>query len=263
VPDLRGATRLADATGGSWLAYRKPVAAARLRTFLFSYAGGGASVYRDWTRGLPATVDACPVQLPGKENRCLEPPYTSIGPLVRTLASVLQPYMDLPFAFFGYSMGALVSFELARELRRRGQVLPAHMIVAARRAPRLPAVDAPVHHLPDEAFIDEMRHMQGTPEEILRNPEFMQFLLPMVRADFTLCETYEYTPEPPLDCSLSSYGGADDEEPRPETLVRWREETSRAHHVRLFQGDHFFIHTCRAALLRTVSEELEAVMAHA
>jgi medium-chain acyl-[acyl-carrier-protein] hydrolase len=100
--------------------------------------------------------------------------------------------------------------------------------------------------------------MNGTPDEVLQNREFMQFILPSLRADLTLCDGYEYMPEPPLNCPLSSYGGIDDYDPVPETLAAWREETSRAHQVRLFPGGHLFIHDCTAALIGAVAGEFSA-----
>ena len=119
-----------------WLAYREVNPRARVRMFCFPYAGGGASAYRGWAGPLPPDVEVCPVQLPGREGRLRDAPFDHPEPLVQALADALQPYFQgLPFVFFGHSMGAMLGFELARELRRRGQSLPLHLFVSGRRAP--------------------------------------------------------------------------------------------------------------------------------
>src|SRR5450759_4546174 len=101
----------------SWIACRKPNPQARLRLFCFPYAGTGASIFRTWSDGLPAEVEVCPVEFPGRGTRLMETPFTQLSPLVQALAQALVPLMDKPFAFFGHSLGALVGFELARQLR--------------------------------------------------------------------------------------------------------------------------------------------------
>ncbi|HEX2093650.1 MAG TPA: thioesterase domain-containing protein, partial [Longimicrobiaceae bacterium] len=176
-----------------WVVRRPLNPHTRLRLFCFPYAGGGASIFRTWSQSLPPEVDVCPVQLPGRESRLREPPFDRLLPLVRTLADVLAPYMDLPFALYGYSNGALMSFELARELRRRGMRGPVHLFVAACPAPHLPDKDPPIHALPDVELIREIRRLNGTPEEILQNEELMTLLIPLLRADSAIHETYVYT----------------------------------------------------------------------
>ena len=120
-----------------WLAYREVKPHARLRIFCFPYAGGGASIFRGWTALLPADLEVCPVQLPGREGRLREAPFTHMEPMVNALVDALQPYFDLPFVLFGHSMGAAIAFELTRELRRRGRPQPLHLFAAGRRAPHL------------------------------------------------------------------------------------------------------------------------------
>ncbi len=102
----------------NWVACAKPNPQAKLRLFCFHYAGGGASVFRGWRDSLPQSVEVCAIELPGRGMRLRESPFTQLEPLVQHLASTLLPYLDKPFAFFGHSMGGLVSFELTRLLRR-------------------------------------------------------------------------------------------------------------------------------------------------
>lgn len=244
---------------GAWIIGPRPGPGARLRLFCFPYGGAGASLYRGWSAALPATVAVCPVQLPGRENRLTEPSFRRLQPLIQALADGLTPYLDLPFALFGHSMGALVSFELARELRRRGR-FPACLLVSSFRAPHLPDPDPPIYHLPDAEFIQELADLGGTPPEVLENAELMELVLPRLRADLEVCDTYSYVPEAPLACPITALGGVDDQEVRPEELEGWREHTSGAFRLRLFSGDHFYLHDAGSALQQAVVEELMPVL---
>lgn len=243
-----------------WIARRSPAPAARLRLFCFPYAGGGATIYRGWQQSLPAEVDVCPVQLPGRENRLAEPPFDRIEPLVRTLADVLAPLMELPFAFYGYSNGALIGYELARELRRRGMRAPEHLFAAACPAPHLPDRDPPIHALPDGELVAEIRRLNGTPDEVLRSDELMQLLIPLLRADAAIHETYVHAPEPPLDVPVTAIGGTDDPKADRAEMEAWGEHTRAGFALRMVPGDHFFIHSAPSVVLRDLAQDLHAVL---
>jgi surfactin synthase thioesterase subunit len=230
---------------------------ARFRLFCFPYAGSGASVFREWTGGLPPDIAVVGIQLPGREERLVEQPFTSVNEVVRKLADALKPHADLPFAFFGHSMGALIGFELARHLRRTGAMCPTHLFVSGHRAPSVPDTGAPVHRLPDAALIEELRVLNGTPKEILENTEIMRIVLPAIRADFQICETYRYEIQEPLSCPISVFGGLQDRKVRNGDLPAWRNETQGQFRLRMFPGDHYFIRSCRVPILRAVIEDLE------
>ena len=233
---------------------------ARLRLFCFPYAGGGAGIFRTWSDALPPTVEVCAVQLPGREWRIRETPFNDLIPLVQTLVPVLRPYFDIPFTFFGHSMGALIGFELARRLSTHEGRGPVHLFVSGCRAPQLPDPGPPIHALPRAAFVSELRRLNGTPEEVLGNLELMQLLLPTLRADFALCETYVYSPQLPLDSSISAFGGLQDAEVSHEELALWREQTRSSFTLRLFPGDHFFLHNVLSLMLQAVSQDLTSLL---
>jgi medium-chain acyl-[acyl-carrier-protein] hydrolase len=196
------------------------------------------------------------VQLPGRGNRLGEPAYTRLPPLVEALSAALLPYFDVPFAFFGHSMGASIGFELARRLRRLRAPEPFHLFVSGRRAPQCPDTDPPTYHLPEPAFINQLRQLNGTPQEVLEHPEIMQLLLPLLRADFQLIQTYVYEPGPPLACPITAFGGIEDPETDRDLLERWREQTVADFSLQMFPGDHFFPHASRASLLQSISRKL-------
>jgi medium-chain acyl-[acyl-carrier-protein] hydrolase len=237
-----------------WIPEPRPNGRARLRLFCLPYAGGGAGMFRDWSANLPADIDVCPIQLPGRETRMLEPPYQRLDPMVDALAIAIRPYLEAPYAIFGHSMGALIAFSLTRQLGERYGSLPERLFVSGHRAPQLPDPDPPIHHLPEDQFIAEIRRLKGTPEEILQHAELMQLLLPRLRADLAVVETYTYVPGGPLTIPISVFGGEEDTEVTLAELEGWREQTSAQFRLCVFPGDHFFVHRSRAALWSEITE---------
>jgi medium-chain acyl-[acyl-carrier-protein] hydrolase len=246
----------AASLAGSWIAGGQPKPHARLRLFCFPYAGGGASVFRNWPDGLPADVEVCPVQLPGRGTRLMESPFSQLSFLVEALSEALLPLLDRPFALFGHSLGSLVSFELARNLEARHRARPVRLIVSAGPAPQIPHRGLPIHTLPDEEFSTELRRLNGTPEDLLNHNELMDIVLPSLRADFALYESYQYSWGPPLSCPISTYGGLNDRRVSHRDLEAWRDQTLSSFSIRMFPGDHFYLKTTETLVLQALSREL-------
>jgi medium-chain acyl-[acyl-carrier-protein] hydrolase len=227
------------------------------RLFCIPYAGGAASAYRGWAEGLPDDVEVCPIQLPGRGSRFREAPFRNMADLVPALAAGLLPLLDLPFALFGHSMGAVVAFELARELRRRGGRPPVLLALSGHQAPPRPDPKPPISHLPDEEFLSEVQtRYDGIRPEVLAEKELLQLLLPVLRADVQLLESYTYAQEPPLDCPISCFGGEDDPHVSLADLEAWGDETRGSLRVRTFPGGHFFVDSARIEVLRALSCDL-------
>src|SRR5579883_2155511 len=144
-------------TDSPWRVCFKPNPQARLRLFCFPYAGGAASIYRLWPQLLPETIEVHAIQLPGREGRLLEPTYVRLAPIIDEVTQAIAPLLDRPFALFGHSLGALLAFELARQLRRLQRPQPIHFFASARRAPQFADPDPPIHRLPDAEFLEEVR----------------------------------------------------------------------------------------------------------
>jgi medium-chain acyl-[acyl-carrier-protein] hydrolase len=246
---------------GAWVVTPVRNQTARARLFCFPYAGAGTAAFQGWARQFPADLECCIVQLPGRESRIREQPVSDWGVLTDSLSAAFRDWADRPFAFFGHSLGATVAFDLARRLRREGRPLPIHLFVSARVAPQLPLARPPVHHLPDAEFHEELRELQGTPEEVLRNEELMSFLLPLLRADFTLAENYPYREEPPLELPISAYGGVEDSFAPEAAIDAWGEHTSAGFRRTMYPGGHFFLHECQAELLAAISQDIRATLA--
>lgn len=211
-----------------------------LRLFCFPHAGGGASAFHPWMTQFVSGVEIYPIQFPGREGRWLEPHLTRMSEVISELLTALTRLLQQPYAFFGHSMGAFVAFELSRELRRRNHPLPKVLIISGARAPHVPDPDPPMHELPEDSLLEELKRLGGIPEEIFNQPEFLSLLLPVLRSDLSVCETYEYEDESPLDCPISVYGGEADAKVRPEHLGLWKTQTKQDFRVRIFPGNHFF-----------------------
>ena len=193
------------------------------------------------------------MQLPGREARMSERGYTQMKAAIDEAAETVYPLLDKPFYFFGHSMGAAMSFELARFLRRSALPQPRHLFVSARRGPQMPRRDKELHHtLPDREFLATIKKLGGTPDAVLQNEELMELFLPVLRADFTLLETYKYVPEPPLACPISAYCGTQDTEVSEEEMAGWREQTSSSFTLKMIPGGHFFIHSQQDLLLQYI-----------
>lgn len=220
------------------------------------HAGAGASVFSDWAGLLPERVELVAIQLPGREERQFEAPFDDLKPLVRVLVQVLRPYLGVRVALLGHCAGALLAFELARELRRRLGAEPSHLFVASHAAPHLPSSGVRLSGLPDGEFRTQLGALGGTPPAVLENTELWNLMLPSLRADVALWEGYRYVEDEPLTCPITAFGGAADEGVNRGALEAWRPHTTGAFRLHVVQGGHFIVGDAAAELTRAVTEEL-------
>jgi medium-chain acyl-[acyl-carrier-protein] hydrolase len=233
-------------------ARRSPI----VRLVCMPYAGAGASIYAEWPDLLSPEIEVIAIQPPGREDRQLEPPFASVWPLVRALGKAVRPYLERPTAFFGHCTGALLAFELAREVETRFGVSPGHLIASGQPAPHLPQKFPAIHTLPDEEFRDHLRRLEGTAPEILQDDDLMELLLPCLRADFAMWGSYRFAGGDPLPCPITAFGGTRDAEAGVEELMGWERHTAGGFTLRLFDGGHFFFSELRRELTRAIVEEL-------
>ncbi len=246
-------------TPDPWFPYRRFRGQARARLFCFSYAGGGASLYRAWQDVVPALIEVVAVQLPGRENRFGEPPLADMATLVDHVVAALRPHLTLPFACFGHSMGALLAYELAHELRRLRLPGPTHLVVSGHEAPHIIDHQDDMHALPDDRFVARLAALNGTPPEILRQPELLELVLPLLRADFRAHETYAYRHRPALECPITAFGGRADPDVSHDALAAWQRHTHGAFALRTFPGDHFFIRSSEISIVAALNPILQTL----
>lgn len=224
--------------------------------FCFAHAGGGPSAFRPWRAPLAPEIAVRRVLLPGRESRLEEPPFRHITELIGPLCAALEPYLDRPYALFGHSMGAVVAYEVARRFSGPARTAPTCLIVSGRRAPGRVPGQPRLSALPDDQFVAEVGRLNGIPPEVLGEPGLLDMLLPALRADFELAETYRPLPGGRLDCPVVAYLGTDDPEVDYAGVLRWREVTTGQFAVRVFRGDHFYLKGGRPDVLNAVRDDL-------
>ena len=247
---------------GRWLRISQPNSQARLRLFCFPYAGGTASIYRLWHQHLPADIEVCRVQLPGRENRISEVPFTNVQMLAQALVPVLEPFLDKPFAFFGHSMGTLIAYELTQQLWQQTGQLPGCLFVSGRRAPNLPAADPPLHSLNrDDEFLAELQQRYNQiPQFVLEDAEMRELFLPMLRADLTMAETYLYLERPELACPIVAFTGESDHHAPRTDMKAWQGLTKDSFNFHMLPGGHFYLNEQVRPLLEILSSYLLRVV---
>jgi medium-chain acyl-[acyl-carrier-protein] hydrolase len=229
---------------------RTSAAPPALRLFCFPHAGGGAAAFKDWAERLPKPVAVVPMRTPPQIK------IDNMAELVAVLYDSIQPDLDQPFAFFGHSMGAVVAFELARLLRRQNRPLPRLLVASSARAPQFRRGHVPPPEPTEAELVETLRRLQGTPREVLDNPNLMQLILPTLREDAAIYRNYVYAEERPLDFPIRAYGGAEDPNVSRAHLDAWALQTTAGFAVRVFPGGHFYVQTHRLELLAALAQDL-------
>lgn len=238
----------------TWVTCPIPQPQAKLRLFCFAYAGGGASIYRDWGKLLGPTIEVCPIQLPGRENRYAEMPHRNVQTLAPEIATHLQGFLDKPYIIYGHSMGALVGYEVMRTLQAKNQPLPLVALLAAFRAAHLPLKRAPMHQLSDEAFIEKLASLGGCSPEVLNSEELLQIILPMLRADFELCDGYTHQAGEALKCPFIMIAGLKDRQVAHEDIQAWQIHTYHPARLLTLPAGHFFLKTHQTDLMQIIRQ---------
>ncbi|MDH5548004.1 MAG: thioesterase domain-containing protein [Gammaproteobacteria bacterium] len=247
--------------GRKWFRVNAPENGASIRLFCFPYAGGSEHVFASWSKQLPKEIAVCPLLLPGRGARIREKPGVKLSFLLSELSIAIKEYSDLPFAFFGHSMGAMLSYELSVRIREDHGLVPEHLFVSGRGAPqceRPPTSRRPksMAALSDSEFIKELKKFEGTPEQIFSDKELLNLFLPILRSDFELADRYEYQQKEPLNCPITAFGGRGElDEVSIENLRGWSDRTCVQFDKFLFEGGHFFIKSAERRILETIAHK--------
>ncbi|MEQ1511745.1 MAG: alpha/beta fold hydrolase [Lysobacteraceae bacterium] len=233
---------------------------APIRLFTFAHSGGGASVFNKWYKALPGT-HVLAARLPGRESRIAEPAHSAMGALIDTLAGQIAPRLDRPFALYGHSLGGLIAFELAHRLRELGLRQPERLLIGAYRSPERRSPHPELHALADADLVTGLKRYDSMPQSIIDSPELMALLVPMLRADFSLFETYTYRDRAPLDRPIVVYYGNDDRMIGPAEMDGWRTKSSADVRLHPIEAGHFFHLTHEAELLTMIAAELRGIAA--
>ncbi|WP_063050879.1 thioesterase domain-containing protein [Nocardia arthritidis] len=248
-----------DETDGLTI-HRKTAGIPSLRLFCWPFAGGKAAAYTPWRRELPDWVQLCVVELPARQRHLAQTPIRRFNDLVDAALAQVLPLTDLPFAFFGHSLGALAAYEVARRLP--DPIAPRALFLGGAVAPHLPRPGR-LSDLPDHDFVAAVGHYGGIPPEVRETPDVMALFLPALRSDFEIFDDYRFTPAAAPSCPAHLFGGRDDRQVAVTQLEAWRDVLPGLRSTELLPGGHFFLVEQRAALLGSLADKLAAVHPHA
>lgn len=247
---------VAASAAGNWVVSTRSVSDPAARLFCFPHAGGSYVAFSGWRERLPTDVEVISFCYPGRLRLIREAPLTDLRTLVAELDTAISGLLDVPFVFLGHSLGALVAFELSRHLRSKNGPQPAALILSGRAAPQLPRRLPDLHRLPPDELLVQLRALEGLPPELEQNEEFLSLILPTIRADLQMHETYAYDEQPPLDAAILALAGSSDPQATPPDVEAWKCQTTSAFSFRTFPGGHFFLFSVRDELLAMVGQAL-------
>jgi surfactin synthase thioesterase subunit len=222
-----------------WIRCFHPVPDAATRLVCFPHAGGSASFYLPVGKALAPAVEVLSVQYPGRQDRRAEKPATDVRVLADRVYEALRPWRADRKVLFGHSMGAVVAFEVARQMEQDGQS-PAALVVSGRRAPSLHR-DEQVHLLDDDGVVEELRQLSGTDARLLGDDEMVRMILPALRADYQAISGYLCPPGTVVHCPIAAFIGDEDPRVTPDEARQWSAHTTAGFHLEIFSGGHFYL----------------------
>lgn len=197
------------------------------------------------------------IRLPGRETRLRDPLIYSMPSLIESVAEFLSPHLEQPYLIFGHSLGSLISFELSRLLRNLGKPLPLHLLLSGHRAPHRPPLNPPIHQESNQLFLARIKDMGGTPDKFFEMTDLVELMLPTLRADFTVWETYQYQDDVPLDMPLTVFGSDGDKDAAEADILAWEQHTTGKFEAHMFHGNHFYFQKDPEPLLSLINNSLQ------
>jgi medium-chain acyl-[acyl-carrier-protein] hydrolase len=232
------------------------------RVFCFPYSGATAQVFRPLTQLLPEGISIYSCELPGRGRRFGEEIPGTLTEIVEETFLSIKKIIDRPYVFFGHSLGGKIGYEMARYIRTHNHPLPKHLFVTGVRAPQVPKREKNTFDLPRNEFIEKIKEMGGTPEEIINNEEMLDIMVPILRKDFQIYETYRFTPDIPMPFPITAIGGIDDKFVTKEDLEQWSIHTSSLFDMHMLAGDHFFIHDNMNKIAQLITKAISSINQH-
>jgi medium-chain acyl-[acyl-carrier-protein] hydrolase len=239
-----------------WLRLSAPKPEARLRLICLPHAGGNGYIFSEWTRALGDDIEMYAVTLPGRGTRLREAPVSRMAPLTRGLCDAIEPLCDKPYALFGHSMGGLLAYASTLPQAELGLRPPEHIFVAAALPPHAERLAPPLHARADKDLLNYLSRLGGMPAEVLGDDQIISLILPVLRADLAVCETYKPASAMPLPCPLTVFAGTADALAPLEALREWRRYGGARYAFHEMDGDHFFVHAGRCQVIAQVRAAL-------
>ncbi|UXI00912.1 thioesterase II family protein [Photobacterium sp. TY1-4] len=226
----------------------------KMRVIFLPYAGGSASIYQDWIKHLSPGIEAILVQLPGRASRFGESLISSMDEITSELSDIIDELSDLPYIVFGHSMGSRIGYQLLTHLRESGHPLPKHFIASGCKAPHQERHMSGSHLLPEDEFINEIKRLNATPEEVLQNKALLNLCIQILRADFEIADHQSPIPKLKHSTRCTLFFGLLDQEVDMDDIEEWQKHFSDKVNVKLFNGEHFFIHSHKEKVINEINK---------
>jgi surfactin synthase thioesterase subunit len=228
---------------------------AETRIFSFPYAGGSRYSYNLFDNHLPLSMQWVPLEYPGHGRRIVEPLLYRAEAIADDMYRQIETLTDLPYAFYGHSMGALIGWLVAVRLAAAGKPLPLHLFFSGCGGPSAKR-HLGRHLLRDHFFLEELKNMGGMPDELLDDEDSMRFYGPVIRADFEAVDTYVYAAGPKLQIPITVIIGTE-ETLTMEDAGKWQEVTDIPIRCLEMEGNHFFIQEQAARVMHELYSTLQ------
>ncbi|MDF2388848.1 hypothetical protein JMG10_45970, partial [Nostoc ellipsosporum NOK] len=248
-------TELADQTA-SWIAYHKPKPNSYLRLFCFHPWGSSASIFKNWSEELPPEIEVLPIQLPGRQKRLKEKPFTEFVTLIQVLGNFIHPYLNKPFAFYGHSMGALIAFELAYVVKQKYNINPQYLFLGGAQPPSDVSFLNRIKSLSPDQSLNYLLDISEIPEAIYNDKPLFEELIEIFKADLQLLQSYCHKKQEPLDCPIYTFGGIDDSSISEKQLALWSYHTHNSFKLQMLPGKHMFLKNSLKSILDIISQEI-------
>jgi surfactin synthase thioesterase subunit len=227
-----------------------------INLFCFPFAGGNRYSYREYEQHAPPHLKIIPMEYPGRGARVKEPFILDMDVLVDKLYHEMRSSIgDDDYALYGHSMGGLVAFFLSKKLIANHYKPPLHIFVTGTSGPGSFAGHSKKYLLEKKAFIEEIKKLEGCPEEILQHDELLDYFEPILRADFQVSETFSYTQEQPIEVPMTVITGTE-EDMDIEDISLWQQETTHPVEFRKLPGKHFFIFKYPQEIMEVISKKI-------
>lgn len=215
----------------------------KIKLICIPYAGGSMQIYKSWNRYLNNSIELNSVELAGRGRRFSEPRYENMEAAVNDVYKKVRPLIqDSEYSVFGHSMGSIIVYELLNRLRDDGLHNPEHAFFSGRYPPFTKKNKPNLHDAPLEVFIEEIKKLGGTSKELLENVDFVNFFIPILRADYKIIESYSSLQKnTKFEFDISVLSGKQDEDMEDKDLEMWQTCTSGKCSIYKFDGGHFFI----------------------
>jgi medium-chain acyl-[acyl-carrier-protein] hydrolase len=229
-----------------------------VRLFCLPFAGGSSFSYRSIERYISPKIDMFTIELPGHGTRMNEVPIDRIEELVPRIVYGIQNYLDIPFVFFGHSMGALLAFEISRYLESHYQKKAEHLFLSAMRAPHLPSKFPLMASLPKDDFLKNVKQLEELPENVLKSPEMLDMFLNIMRTDFALCENHSISNRASINTPIFAFCGSQDTFAIPDDVKKWDQYTNKHFEFKLLKGKHLFCKSSGKEIAETINQIMQS-----